>query len=108
LTIHIEDLTFDCIIGLLDFERKYPQSVIITLEATYDYQEQSFINYADMAKLIEKALKESAYLLLEEALLGLQSLLYKHYPTMKRLFIKISKPNILNNCKVSLSKTWNF
>jgi len=108
LTIHIEELQFNCIIGLLNFERKYPQAVIITLEATYHYQEQNFINYADMAQLMEDVLKKSSYLLLEEALLGMQSLLSKHYPQITRLFIKISKPNILNNCKVSLSKTWDF
>jgi len=33
MTIHVEALTFDVIIGLLDFERDKPQKVIIDLEA---------------------------------------------------------------------------
>jgi dihydroneopterin aldolase len=61
-----------------------------------------------MVKIIEDELKDGAYLLLEDALLGLQSLLSQKYPNISRLFIKISKPNILDNCKVGLSKTWDF
>ena len=39
MTIHIEALTFDVIIGLLDFERDRPQRVIIDIEASYDYKD---------------------------------------------------------------------
>ena len=58
MAIHIEALTFDVIIGLLDFERERPQRVIIDLEASYEYNDKQFINYADMVLLIQKELKE--------------------------------------------------
>ena len=58
MTIHIDDLQFDVIIGLLDFERDRPQRVIIDLEASYAYSNEDFINYADMVFLIQKELKE--------------------------------------------------
>ena len=108
MTIHIEDLTFDVIIGLLDFERDRPQQVIINLEASYDYNDNEFIDYADMVLLIENALKEKRYELLENALMGLKELLYASYPQLETLSLKISKPDILPQCTVSLSKTWNF
>jgi dihydroneopterin aldolase len=108
MTIHIEDLTFDVIIGLLDFERDRPQRIIINLEASYEYKEGQFIDYADMALLIQNELKEKKYELLEDALLGLKELLSTTYPQMQTLFLKISKPDILPQCTVSLSKTWNF
>jgi dihydroneopterin aldolase len=108
MTIHIEDLTFDVIIGLLDFERDRPQQVIINLEASYDYNDNEFIDYADMVLLIENALKEKRYELLENALIGLKELLYSSYPQLQTLSLKISKPDILPQCTVSLSKTWNF
>jgi len=108
MTLHIEDLTFYVIIGLLDFEREKPQRVIINLEASYDYNNDEFIDYADMALLIQNELKEKRYELLENALLGLKELLYTSYPRLRTLSIKISKPDILDQCTVSLSKTWNF
>jgi dihydroneopterin aldolase len=108
MTIHIEDLTFDVIIGLLDFERDRPQRVIINLEASYDYNDNEFIDYADMVLLIENELKEKRYELLENALIGLKELLYSSYPQLQTLSLKISKPDILSQCTVSLSKTWNF
>ncbi|MGB5506287.1 MAG: dihydroneopterin aldolase [Sulfurovum sp.] len=108
MTIHIEDLIFDVIIGVLDFERDKPQRVIINLEASYDYSDNKFIDYADMVLLIQNELKEKRYELLENALIGIQKLLYTSYPQLQTLSLKISKPDILPQCTVSLSKTWNF
>ncbi len=108
MTIHIEDLTFDVIIGLLDFERDRPQRVIINLQASYEYNDDQFIDYADMVLLIQTELKEKRYELLENALLGLKEVLYTAYPDLQTLSLKISKPDILSQCTVSLSKTWNF
>ena len=108
MTIHIEDLTFDVIIGLLDFERITPQSVIVNLEAFYDYKDNIFINYADMVLLIENELINKEYKLLEDALLGVKEKLSNKFPQLQTLYIKISKPYILPTCKVSLSKTWNL
>ena len=108
MTIHIEDLAFDVIIGLLDFERDKPQRVIINFEASYDYSDDKFIDYADIVLLIQNELKEKRYELLENALLGLKEILYTTYPDLRTLSLKISKPDIIPECTVSLSKTWNF
>ena len=108
MTIHIEDLTFDVIIGLLDVERDKPQRVIINLEASYDYSDDQFIDYADIVLLIKDKLKVERYTLLENALLGINELLHSTYPHIETLSIKISKPDILSECTVSLSKTWNY
>ena len=108
MTIHIEDLTFDVIIGLLDFEREKPQSVIINLQITYNYSDDQFIDYADIVLLMQNKLKEERYELLENALLGLKRVLYIAYPQLTSLTLKISKPNIIPECTVSLSKTWDF
>ncbi len=108
MTIHIEALKLDVIIGLLDFEREKPQRVIIDLEASYLYENGAFIDYADMVFLIEKELKDKHYKLLEEALVGIKERLYTAYPKLQRLMLKISKPNILPQCTVALSHSWNF
>ena len=106
--IHIEALTFDVIIGLLDFERERVQRVIVDLEIHYDYSVGTFINYADVVTLIKEELQQKKYLLLEEALLGVKTELHKQYPNLKSLKLKISKPDILPDCNVALSQNWEF
>ena len=108
MTIHIEALTFDVIIGLLDFERDRPQAVIVDLTATYDYSDDAFIDYADLVILIQNELKIKRYTLLENALIGLKDVLYTSYPQLKTLSLKISKPDILTECNVALSHLWEF
>ncbi|AKF24317.1 dihydroneopterin aldolase [Sulfurovum lithotrophicum] len=106
MTIHIEALTLDIIIGLLDFEREHTQRVIIDMTADYAYNEESFVDYGDIVILIEKELKEKRYELLEEALLGLKSIITSTYPQITDLTLKITKPNILPQCHVALSNHW--
>jgi len=106
MTIHIEALTLDVIIGLLDFEREHTQKVIIDLEAAYSYTEEHFIDYADIVILIEEELKKKRYELLEEALLGLKNRIASIYPQIETLSLKITKPDILPLCHVALSEQW--
>ena len=108
MTIHVKNLTFDAIIGLLDFEREKPQQVIINLHILYDYANNKFIDYADIVFLIKENLKEKRYTLLENALLGLKEVLHTTYPQMKSLTIQIEKPDVLPECSVGLSESWLF
>jgi len=108
MTIHIEALTFNVIIGLLDFERDKPQRVIIDVKASYAYESNNFIDYADMVVLIQNKLKEKRYELLEDALLGVKTILYTTYPQLTSLTLKIAKPDILLECSVALSESWEF
>ena len=101
MKIEISDLTFKCIIGILDFERIKKQKVIINLSFEYQFSKDSFINYAEVSDLVEKTMKKEKFLLLEDAILHLENLLNTSYD-INNLKIKISKPNILKNCVVSL------
>lgn len=108
MQIHIEALTFHTIIGLLDFERDRPQRVIVDLEASYDYADENFIDYADMVMLIQTELHEKKYTLLEDALLGIKERLSRTYPQLISLRLKIAKPDIMPECSVALSNRWDF
>jgi dihydroneopterin aldolase len=102
MKIEISDLTFNCIIGILDFERIKKQKVIINISFEYDYSKDLFIDYSEISALVKKTMKERKFLLLEDAILYIESLLQNSYK-IYTLNIKISKPNILKNCIVSLS-----
>lgn len=104
MTIYIEDLKFQCIIGILDFERKMPQDVIINLTIKYDYKKDEFINYALVAQKVKEMMIKRQFYLLEDALEEIITSLTQEYKTIKNIFIKITKPSILNDCKVGVSK----
>ena len=102
MKIEISDLTFKCIIGILDFERIKKQKVIINISFEYDFSKDFFIDYSEISNLIKSVMKKEKFLLLEDAILHLENLLNNSYQ-ISNLYIKISKPNILKNCIVSLS-----
>jgi len=103
MTIQIEQLQFDAIIGVLDFERDRPQRVRIDLKAIYDYQPGKYLDYAEMVEAIKIHIITQKYALLEEALEGLNATLLATFPAIETLHITIAKPDILPDCIVSLS-----
>jgi len=102
MKIKIQNLTFDCIIGILPFERKTKQKVIINISFKYKFKDNEFINYADVASYIEKTIKNEEFLLIEDALLFVKKYLKSKY-SINKLKLSISKPNILDNCEVSVT-----
>ena len=108
MQIHIEKLSFECIIGLLDFERISPQRVIVTCKIDYTYEKNSFINYAEVSQSITSEMKNQKFELIESALEYLSKYLSQHFPQIKTLYLKISKPNILDNAVVSVSEEYIF
>ncbi len=106
MRIHIDALEISCIIGLLDFEREAEQKILLHIEIDYAYRGGGFLDYSKIVGNIEQHLKEKRYLLLEEALLGIKTLLFVRFPVIEMLSIKLSKPDILPQCSVGLSGKW--
>jgi len=102
MTIHIEDLKFQCIIGILDFERVTKQDVIVNATINYNYNNK-FINYADIVEIIKSNMLKSEFLLIENAIESINLKLFKEYNSIKSINLKITKPSILPDCKVSVS-----
>lgn len=107
MVIHIEDLKFQCIIGILDFERVTEQDLLINITIDYKFRNE-FINYAEVTQLIKSHIIENRFLLIEDALSSLSTKLKEIFPLINRLNLKITKPSILPDCKVSVSNTYDF
>ena len=107
MKIYIEDLKFQCIIGILDFERVNAQDVTLNITIEYAYRDE-FINYADVVNLVKSTMYEKKFLLIEDALNELSKTLKKEFLTINKLYLKITKPSILPDCKVSVSDIYNF
>lgn len=106
--IEISNLTFNAIIGILDFERETEQKVVLTCKIEYPYTNEKFIDYAKICELLETDIKTSKYFLIEKALENLEKILVKKYPQIKTLTLKISKPQILENCEVGVEIFRNY
>ena len=102
MKIEISHFSFKCIIGILAFERIKKQKVIVNISFEYNFSKDLFIDYSEISNLVKSTMKKEKFLLLEDAILHLENLLTNSYK-ISNLYIKISKPNILKDCIVSLS-----
>jgi dihydroneopterin aldolase len=108
VTIHIEDLKFQCIIGILDFERITPQDIIVNLRIKYEYKQNIFINYAEVTDIIKNEMIKNKYYLIEDALTSIISTLREKFSTIQKINLKITKPSILADARVSVSTTYSL
>lgn len=108
MTILIEDLEFETIIGILEHERIVPQWVRVDCSIDYPYQNGDFINYAEAAALIEATLHKHRFELIEEALVKVASALKERFCAIETLSLAIRKPDILTHCTVGVSETFRY
>jgi len=104
LKVSIDSLTFKTIIGILPFERLNKQKVIINISFKYKFTkgQKDFIDYSHVANMVKMIMKQEKFLLIEDAIIYLNRALSAEFK-IKKLKIKIAKPDILDNCKVSVS-----
>ena len=106
MKIHIKDLTFETIVGLLETERVTPQKVSLHVKITYDFDGTHFIDYAHICTLLTEEMQTRKYFLLEDALEGLYAKILSNYPYIRKISVKIFKPTILSNALVGVSHTF--
>ncbi len=104
MTISIRELTFECIIGILDFERTAPQRVIIDTTLSYEFISDNYLDYAAVTEHIKGEMLRRRFKLIEEALASLTRTLKSEFPAISALEISITKPDILPDCRVSVTK----
>lgn len=102
MKVKIEKLTFKTIIGILPHERESKQKVIIDISFKYDYKDGEFIDYSEIALVVKQNIKKGKFGLIEDAIIDTKELLKYQYG-LKKLKIKITKPDILKDCIVSVS-----
>lgn len=90
-------LKLRCIIGILPFERKQKQKIIIKFQAKSD----EFLDYAVVCQWLKRTYKKHKFKLLEESLEFVAKELEKMYPHLKSFKISICKPQIIKNARVS-------
>ncbi|WQY06743.1 dihydroneopterin aldolase [Helicobacter pylori] len=102
--VHIHNLVFETILGILEFERLKPQKISVDLDLFYtQLPSKAYLDYMEIQELIQKMMQEKQYLLIEDALKDLSHVLKTHYKEISELFLKISKLEISPNSQVGAS-----
>ncbi len=108
MKIFIKNLTCKAILGILESERTQAQNIIIDAKIKYDFDTKHFIDYAQVAKSMQDLMQKEKFLLIEDALENIVATLKQKFPTIKQITLKISKPDILDNCVVGAKIKKNF
>ncbi|WP_457606403.1 dihydroneopterin aldolase [Nitratifractor sp.] len=106
MTIEIDDLSFEAILGILPREREIPQPLRVNLRAEYRYLPEEYLDYAAIAEQVKSTLQKGRFGLIEDALSSLGGELLASYPQIETLTIRIEKPEILPDCRVAVEESW--
>ena len=106
--IDIEKITFEAIIGILEQERQTPQPVVVNASFWYEYDTNSFLDYAKITNTIVTHIQKKQFFLLEDALHSTMTLLKKEFPSIQKARLRITKPKILPNALSSVELTLKF
>ncbi len=102
--VHIHNLVFETILGILEFERLKPQKISVDLDLFYtELPSRAYLDYIKIQELIQKMMQEKQYLLIEDALKDLSHALKTCYSGISELYLKISKLEISPNSQVGAS-----
>ncbi|GAA7515835.1 dihydroneopterin aldolase [Helicobacter pylori] len=102
--VHVHNLVFETILGILEFERLKPQKISVDLDLFYtELPNKTFLDYMEIQELIQKMVREKQYLLIEDALKDLSHVLKTRYSEITELYLKISKLEISPNSQVGAS-----
>ncbi len=102
--VHIHNLVFETILGILEFERLKPQKISVDLDLFYtQLPNRTYLDYMEIQELIQKMMQEKQYLLIEDALKDLSYALKTRYNEISELYLKISKLEISPNSQVGAS-----
>ncbi len=102
--VHIHNLVFETILGILEFERLKPQKISVDLDLFYtQLPNKAYLDYMEIQELIEEMMQEKQYLLIEDAMKDLSHALKTRYSEISELHLKISKLEISPNSQVGAS-----
>ncbi|WRF18391.1 FolB domain-containing protein [Helicobacter pylori] len=102
--VHIHNLVFETILGILEFERLKPQKISVDLDLFYtQLPSKAYLDYMEIQEIIQNTMREKQYFLIEDALKDLSQILKTRYNEISELYLKISKLEISPNSQVGAS-----
>lgn len=105
--LHIVDLSFSAIVGILDHEREAPQNLLVNATMEVDFGKAKNIgskmdeglDYAKMAEYLTTRIQAGEFGLLEDLLDTVGRQAFEAFPELISLELRVDKPDILESCK---------
>ncbi|RVY20592.1 FolB domain-containing protein [Helicobacter pylori] len=102
--VHIHNLVFEAILGILEFERLKPQKISVNVDLFYtELPNKAYLDYMEIQEIIQNTMREKQYFLIEDALKDLSQILKTRYSEISELYLKISKLEISPNSQMGAS-----
>lgn len=103
--ITLRDLQFDCIIGILPFERENEQPVILNVTLWLDFtnaansEDISYsIDYANLAEELKRFIRLSCFHLTETLVVKTGEFILKNHPQANAVEVSVRKPQAIPGC----------
>ena len=104
--IFIKNLKIKTVIGCLNYEKIYPQSLILDLDIKTPLRDAALtddikdaLNYAELVEVIKNFASNNNFNLLETFAYKLLEYLFNKYHKIKAIKIKITKPQALTDTR---------
>lgn len=104
ITVFIKELSFETIIGLLDFERVKPQKIVVDASFVAD----EFVDYAEVCKEIISLFKSEQFYKIENALEFFANFYKEKFQNLRKFFMSVTKTEIIENARVGVSIEINY
>ena len=108
MTLIIEDFCFKAIVGILKDERLKPQEVSVTAHVGYEYDGHGFLDYMKICNEIKKEFEIKKFRLLEQAAISVSDKLKSKNGNIRKISLKIKKPQVRNDAKVGVAFERSF
>lgn len=104
ISVFVDNLEFDTIIGLLDFERVNSQKICVSME----FEACEFVDYATVCEITQREFNENKFYKVEDALEYFAIKFKAIYPSLTKFYMKISKIEIVPNAIVGAKILKNY
>ncbi|WP_279061059.1 dihydroneopterin aldolase [Campylobacter lanienae] len=104
ISVFVDNLEFDTIIGLLDFERVNSQKICVSME----FEACEFVDYATVCEITQREFNENKFYKVEDALEYFAIKFKATHPNLTKFYMKISKIEIVPNAIVGAKILKNY
>lgn len=103
--IRLRNIQFDCIVGILPYERENEQPIILNLTLWLDFAEAArtedlneSIDYAKLAEELKGFIRLSCFKLVETLVVKTAEYVLEHYPKANAVEVSVAKPKAVPGC----------
>lgn len=103
--IRLKDVQFDCIVGVLPYERQNEQPIVLNLTLWLDFTKAAetenlneSVDYAKLAEELKEFIRLSCFKLVETLVVKTAEYVLEHNPKVNAVEVSVAKPKAIPGC----------